>query len=154
VHYSPMTHLRPCGKPFCINEATNLVYPRGSSSGSSSNSKSITDYSGQSSHVELRRQSAVGTTTHTMIVKPKLEFAGGTPETTLLTVEAHQICVSAYHPNRSQLRELARAADLVADSMGTDELPNLGLVHALQEKTALEVIATHLGKETEHVERN
>ena len=88
-----------------------------------------------------------------MIVIPRLEFSGGTPVTALLSVEPHQIVVAAYHPNRSQLQELARVADLVVESMGTEEKPSLSLVLALEEKMRGR-LAPMVGKEVTHVERN
>jgi hypothetical protein len=89
-----------------------------------------------------------------MTMKSRLEFVGGTPSTSLLTVEPQEIVVTAYHPNKSQLQALARAADLVADSMGTEEKSSARLVELLHARARAALAGSAEGKEVEHVERN
>jgi hypothetical protein len=89
-----------------------------------------------------------------MIVSHRLEFSGGVPETSLMTVEAHQITVTAYHPNRSQLKELSAVSHLVAESMGTDDGPSVALLQKLSRIVPSALTVATNGKEMTHVERN
>ena len=91
-----------------------------------------------------------------MTVQHRLEFSGGIPQTSLLTVEAHQITVTAYKPNRTQLHELGSVSRLVAESMGTDDGPSVALLQKLSRSvpSALTVVAIPQTEEAQHVERN